>query len=117
MSVSDPLIQASLLGEAVFNGPVAVFVADERGRYIAVNELALSLLGYAREELLDLTITDIARYPTAKAEFGRLRKRGKGGGRTTLTRKDGSTLEVNYRSGVTKVARMEVWVSVIWPDD
>ena len=117
MSVSDPLIQASLLGEAIFHGPVAVLVADERGRYVAVNEPALALLGYTRDELLELTITDIARYPEAKAEFGRLRKRGTGSGRTTLTRKDGQTVEVGYRSGVTKVAHMQVWVSVMWPDD
>jgi PAS domain S-box-containing protein len=117
MSVSEPLIQASLLGEAIFHGPVPVFVADERGRYVAVNEPAVKLLGYSRDELLALTITDVARYPEAKAEFGRLRKRGKGSGRTTLTRKDGTAVELAYRSGVTKVAHMQVWVSVMWPDD
>jgi PAS domain S-box-containing protein len=116
MSVSEPLIQASLLGEAIFHGPVAVLVADERGRYIAVNELGTELLGYTRDELLTMTITDVARYPEAKAEFGRLRKAGSGEGRATLTRKDGTTVDVSYRSGVTKVAQMQVWVAVMWPE-
>ena len=116
MSVSEPLIQASLLGEAIFHGPVAVLVADERGRYIAVNELGTELLGYTREELLALNVTDVARYPDAKAEFGRLRKAGHGEGRTTLTRKDGSTVDVSYRSGATKVAKMQVWVALMWPE-
>ena len=52
MGVSEPLIQTSLLGEAIENGPVAVFVADEHGRYVAVNRAACQLLGYTREELL-----------------------------------------------------------------
>ena len=38
MGVSEPLIQTSLLGEAIENGPVAVLVADEHGRYVAVNQ-------------------------------------------------------------------------------
>src|SRR5918996_961472 len=59
--VAEPLIQASLLGEAIDHGPVAVFVADDDLRYIAVNEFACSLLGYSREELLGLSSTDVMR--------------------------------------------------------
>src|ERR1700751_4179359 len=52
MGGSEPLIQASLRGEAVEHGPAAVFVADEHGRYVAVNQAACKLVGYEREELL-----------------------------------------------------------------
>jgi len=52
MGVSEPLIQASLLGEAIEHGPVAVFVADEHGNYVAVNQAACTMLGYTRIELV-----------------------------------------------------------------
>ena len=38
--VAEPLIQATLLGEALDNGPVAVFVVGDDFRYIAVNQYA-----------------------------------------------------------------------------
>jgi hypothetical protein len=36
MVVSEPLVHATLLGEALEHGPVAVFVFDEDLRYVAV---------------------------------------------------------------------------------
>ena len=45
MNVSSPLVQIALLGEAVDGAPVAIFVADENGRYAAVNRHACELLG------------------------------------------------------------------------
>ena len=55
-TAAEPLIQASLLGEAVDTGPVAIFVADEQMRYVAVNAYAAELLGYTRAELLELRV-------------------------------------------------------------
>ncbi len=112
MGVSEPLIQASLLGEAIENGPVAVFVADEHGRYVAVNQAACALLGYSREELLTLGATDVARYEEAPAEWVEMEVRGSHTGISTVTRKDGSTAEFAYVAGATVVAGMPVFVSV-----
>ena len=69
MGVSEPLIQASLLGEAAEHAPFAVLVADEEGRYVAVNQAACLMLGYSREELLRLGMRDVARYAEAAGEF------------------------------------------------
>ena len=44
---SEPLIQMSLLGEAVEHAPVGIFVFDDEGRYVAVNAYACELLGYS----------------------------------------------------------------------
>src|SRR5687768_13482437 len=52
VGVAEPLIQATLLAEALENGPVAVFVVGDDLRYIAVNQYACTLLGYTRAELL-----------------------------------------------------------------
>jgi PAS domain S-box-containing protein len=112
MGVSEPLIQAPLLGEAIENGPAAVFVADEDGYYVAVNRAACDLLGYTREELLALTTLDVARYGAAPVEWAAMRKAGTRAGTATLTRKDGSTVEFTYVAGATQVAGMAVYVSI-----
>jgi PAS domain S-box-containing protein len=112
MGVSEPLIQASLLGEAIEHGPVAVLVADERGKYVAVNQRACLMLGYTREELLGLHVADVARYSEADEEWSEMRQVGTRTGTSILTRKDGTTVEFSYVAGETTVAGMPVFVSV-----
>jgi PAS domain S-box-containing protein len=111
MGVSEPLIQTSLLGEAVEHGPVVVLVADEHGRYVAVNQAACQLLGYTRAELLTMRLTDVARYDEAPAEWAEMELQGSHTGVSTVTRKDGSTVEFAYVAGATVVAGMPVFVS------
>jgi PAS domain S-box-containing protein len=112
MGVSEPLIQTSLLGEAIENGPAAVFVADELGKYVAVNPAACLMLGYTREELLDLRVADIARYSDAGLEWNEMRLAGTRAGTSRLTRKDGTVVEFSYVAGATIVAGMPVFVSI-----
>jgi PAS domain S-box-containing protein len=112
MGVSEPLIQASLLGEAIEHAPVAVFVADELGNYVAVNQAACLLLGYERDELLKLRVVDVARYTAAAVEWNEMRRSGTRVGTSLLTRKDGSLVDFNYAAGATTVAGMPVFVSV-----
>lgn len=108
MNVADALIQASLLGEAVDNGPAAVFVADETRHYIAVNRAACELLGYSREELLRLRIDDVSRNIEQWDEM----LRGTITGSAEVVRKDGTQLTLRYVAGRTVVAGMPVFVSV-----
>ena len=112
MGVSEPLIQTSLLGEAIENGPTAVFVADEHGKYVAVNQAACLMLGYSREELLGLRVHDVARYDEARNEWAEMRTSGTRIGKAPLTRKDGTIVEFSYIAGATLVAGMPVFVSV-----
>jgi PAS domain S-box-containing protein len=111
VGVSEPLIQTSLLGEAIENGPVAVLVADEHGRYVAVNRAACQLLGYSREELLTMRLSDIARYGEAPAEWAEMELQGSRTGVSKVSCKDGSTIEFAYVAGATVVAGMPVYVS------
>jgi PAS domain S-box-containing protein len=39
--------------------PIALFVSDERGQYLEVNGAACALTGYAREELLGMSVADL----------------------------------------------------------
>jgi PAS domain S-box-containing protein len=113
--VAEPLIQASLLGEAIDHGPVAVFVADDDLRYIAVNEFACELLGYSRQELLSLRLTDVARGPNGAADYADFVAHRAHDGHATLTRKDGTEVAIDYRASETTVAGMRFYVAIGWP--
>ena len=114
-TAAEPLIQASLLGEAVDPGPVAIFVADEQMRYVAVNAYAAELLGYTRAELLELRITDVVRTPEATEHFDEVVAHRHRDGIALLTRKNGSVFQLGYRARETTVAGMPLYVSVGWP--
>ena len=111
--VAEPLIQASLLGEAIDQGPVAVFVADDDLRYIAVNEFACSLLGYTREELLGVSAAEVVR--GAAPEQADFVGHGTRDGQSHLLAKDGTEIPVAYRASETTVAGMRFYVVIAWP--
>jgi PAS domain S-box-containing protein len=114
-TAAEPLIQASLLGEAVDPGPVAIFVADEQMRYVAVNAFAAELLGYTRAELLNMRVTDIVRTAEATAHFDEVVAHRHKDGIAMMTRKDGTVFQLGYRARETTVAGMPLYVSVGWP--
>ena len=116
MSSSEPLVQSVLLGEAVEHAPVAILVADEEMRYVAANATACELLGYPRDELLTLKLTDVARYPEAEGEFEAMISAGELAGRMTVVCKDGSKRNLRHRSSETSIAGITYYVAVLWPD-
>ena len=115
MSVAEPLIQASLIGEAVDNGPAAIFVVDDEGRFIAVNAFACELLGYTRSELLSLTVLEIAPDPAVAETFAKLQREGALAGTTVLRHKDGGDVTVEWSATRTTAAGMEFFVSLANP--
>jgi PAS domain S-box-containing protein len=116
MSTSEPLVQSVLLGEAVEHAPVAILVADEEMRYVAANATACELLGYTREELLQLRVPDLAQYPEAEGEFEAMIATGELIGRTTVRDKQGNRRNLRHRSAETKIAGLTYYVAVLWPD-
>ena len=113
-TAAEPLIQASLLGEAVDSGPVAIFVADEQMRYVAVNAYAAEMLGYTRPELLGLRVTDVVQTPDATEHFDEVIAHRQRDGIAVMTRKDGTVFQLGYRARETTVAGMPLYVSVGW---
>jgi PAS domain S-box-containing protein len=114
-AVAHELVQKSLVGEAIDTAPVAVFVADEDGKYLAVNAYACGLLGYEREELLRLRVTDVAVNEGADEDFEQMVRNGSHAGVAILRCKDGRDVPMNFRSSVTTAGGMELYVGVCWP--
>ena len=112
MSGAESLIQASLIGEALDKGPALVFVADEDMRYVAVNALACATLGYTREELLGLKVTDVCRYDEAPQEYDAMLTARFVEGEATLSTKDGRTIPFRYMASETQMAGTLFYVSV-----
>jgi PAS domain S-box-containing protein len=79
--------------------PVAMLVAGNRGRFIETNAAATKLTGYGREELLTMTVSDLAP-PGEGAATKRLwpsfLKRGSMSGAYRLRRKDGRVVMARY---------------------
>ena len=95
---------------------MAIVVADEEMRYVAVNATACELLGYTRDELLQLRVPDIASYPEAEDEFEAMIAAGELIGRTTVRLKDGTRRSLRHRSSETTIAGLTYYVAVLWPD-
>ncbi len=45
------------------HAPDGIFITDEKLRYIDVNEAGCEMLGYSRDEMLTLTVSDVANIP------------------------------------------------------
>lgn len=77
----------------VENAPMGIFLSDEKGNYLEVNEAGCEMLGYSREEILDMSVPDIvppeARESTMEG-FKRLLNEGKVREETPFLRKDGT---------------------------
>jgi PAS domain S-box-containing protein len=73
--------------------PIALFVSDTRGQYLEVNGAACALTGYAREELLGMSIADLLAGDDTRVLAERLvglLALGAGSNEIRMRRKDGS---------------------------
>jgi PAS domain S-box-containing protein len=83
------------------NAQEAILIADATSRYIDANPAACALTGYSREELTELKVKDLT--PSSMQDSGvRLWKdfleRGRMEGEFRVRRKDGSFVDVEFRS-------------------
>ena len=76
------------------NAPLGIFITDGKGKYLDVNPGACTLLGYSKNELLQLSIQDISANVKDAAGFQQLKKEGKLTYETGFKKKDGSIVEV-----------------------
>jgi PAS domain S-box-containing protein len=105
------LIDGALIGEALQDGPLAVFVFDEHGRYLAVNRYACEVLGYDRDELLQMRIGELSPRARPVAFYRQAIQTGRPA-TTSVRHKDGSSVRLRFRAAGTQVAGMAVFVGV-----
>lgn len=109
---ADSSVQQFLLGQAVDEGPMLIFVADDQGRYAAVNGRVCETLGYTRTELLEMRVTDVAVSPEAPDLYEAMVRRRTASGVTSIRCKDGKVLPFRYEAAQVTVAHMQFWVSI-----
>jgi PAS domain S-box-containing protein len=96
MRSAEALRESGELYRAYFTAsPIALFVSDTRGQYLEVNGAACALTGYARGELVGLSIADLLAgddsRQLAERLLGLLALGGGGRSEVRIRRKDGST--------------------------
>jgi PAS domain S-box-containing protein len=105
------ILHQALIGEAVDHSPLLAFVADENMRYVAVSKRVCDVLGYTREELLKLRVTDVASESTASAEYAELVAAGFRSGTATLRTKGGRSLNFAYVASEATIAGLPFYIS------
>jgi PAS domain S-box-containing protein len=110
------VVQEALLGQAVASAGAALLVSDDTLRYVAANSTACKLLGYTRDQLLDLRVTDVFDRPastlleTARdVSDGRIRH-----GTVDVRRKDGRSFPVQYVSAPASVGGLPFVLTLLW---
>lgn len=84
------------------NAPESVFVYDEFEKIIEINRAVISLTGYSKEELLEMSLDDL-RYSEDDIEAGKrrtnaLKEKGRVSGETIILRKDGSRAYISIEA-------------------
>jgi PAS domain S-box-containing protein len=76
------------------NALESIFIADKNGRYVDVNPSACRLVGYTRDELLNLTLADLSGREADLAGFNTILREGRVIQEILLKRKDGTLVPV-----------------------
>ena len=110
--LSQPAIQQVLLYDALDQSHFLVFVAYEFMEYLAVNKTACDILGYTREELLSLRVTDVAVGPDVQEVYPGLIKMGSRKGVTQIRTKEGDLLPLSYDASEIRIAHLTYYLAI-----
>jgi len=92
----------------------AIFLSDETGKFVDVNQAACESLGYSKEELLKLTIGDIDAKSTGYEAFQKVRNSIEKESifRVNQQRKDGTILPVEITGGVLNIGAKRIFLAI-----
>ncbi len=112
----EGIVQETLLGQAAASAGAALLVSDDTLRYVAVNGAACTLLGYTRDELLALRVSDVVEGSEGSlVEAARRVSDGHvGHGTVTLRRKDGETFPAQYVSAPAAIGQLPFVLTFVW---
>jgi PAS domain S-box-containing protein len=111
------LILGSMMADAAEGAGLGLFVYDETGKYIAVNRCAAAMLGYDRDELLELDVGDFTPGGLDRSLLYQTRRRE---GVRKLRRRDGTEFTAAFVVVPSQVSSMQFTLAVVWelePDD
>lgn len=93
-----------------------ILVADAEGRLLDANPSALALLGYTRDEILAMRVTDVSTLDpsTFDAEYTRLVREGDWWGESDLLRKDGRLVPVEIRAERLDLSAGAIYVATFY---
>jgi PAS domain S-box-containing protein len=113
---ADRQIHMTLIGEAIEHSPFAVSLFDEHGNYVAVNAKVCELTGYTRKELIAIGPFGLAVRGEgfARRTFEEALAGKRTSGTARIRRKDGSTVDIAYRIGPTRVGGLPFLIRIYW---
>ena len=110
------VIHRALLGDAFAQAAdLGAFVLDEDGRYVAMNDHACALSGYARSEIIGQSIGTFN--PHLAEEYAAAVGARPRTGHTHIQQKDGRRIPVGYRVSATRLGAMPYLLVVCWEDE
>ncbi|MBW3632176.1 MAG: PAS domain S-box protein [Chloroflexi bacterium] len=115
-TAEEALREAEVRYRGLFEGVAdAILIADADGCYLDANPAATALLGYEREELLQMRVADlVAGEPEWIAtEYARYQEEGSWRGELELRRKDGSTVPVELGATVVALPTGSTYLAVL----
>ena len=92
-----------------------VLVADAQMRYLAASDSACRLLGYTREELLAMRVTEVVEETDAATRYGRMLEDGRQDGQITLVCRDGRRVRAHYDAREAQAEGVTYYVSLLTP--
>ena len=103
--------------ERARDGVLICEMGDDRqiGTIVDVNPALCELVGYEREELLGLSPASFSLLAREEVTgiFDELLRDGRVAARTRMRRKDGSVIDVDYESFVTRVSALPLFVTFV----
>jgi PAS domain S-box-containing protein len=108
--------QEALLGQAASSAGAGLLVSDDTLRYVAANSAACKLLGYTRDQLLQLRVPDVVDGPTGGLlDAARAVADGKiQHGTASVRRKDGHSFPAQYVSVPATIGGLPFVFTLLW---
>jgi PAS domain S-box-containing protein len=104
-----------LLGQAAATAGAGLLVSDDTSRVVAANSAACKLLGYARDQLLQLRLGDLADRTSGLVESAREVAEGKiRHGTASVRRKDGESFPAQWVSVPAQLEGLPYVLTLLW---
>ncbi|MFC7132438.1 MULTISPECIES: two-component system sensor histidine kinase NtrB [Salinibaculum] len=96
----DTLDDERVYREYIEASPVGIFVVNSEGQYVDVNSTACEMVGYSKDELLSMSVTDLGvtdqEVPEEEETLAELRESGNVRTEATLRHRDGHGVDVIF---------------------